>query len=77
MHDAAFNLDKGDNVNIGDKSFYLKDNFSQKNTLFDDSGDYSNSQDPYVGRNVPKLGLKVKVTGESSDGSVGKILIYR
>jgi immune inhibitor A len=77
MHDAAFSLTKGSNVTIGDPSFYLKDNFSQYNALFDDSVNYSNPQDPDVGRNIPKLGLKVRVVGQSANGSVGKILIFK
>lgn len=77
MHDAAFSLNKGTDVTIGDKSFYMKDNFTQNNALFDDSQNYSNPQDPDVGRNVPKLGLKVRVVGQSSNGTVGKILVYR
>jgi immune inhibitor A len=77
MHDAAFSLNSGSNVTIGDKSFYLKDNFTQSNALFDDRNDYRNLQDPDVGRNIPKLGLKVRVVGQSSDGSVGKIFLFR
>jgi immune inhibitor A len=77
MHDAAFSLDKGTDVTIGDKSFYLKDNHTINNALFDDSQNYLNPQDPDVGRNIPHLGLKVRVVGESADGTVGKILLYR
>lgn len=77
IHDAAFSLDKGTDITIGDKSFYLKDNFTKRNALFDDSQNYLNPQDPDVGRNVPKLGLKIRVVGESADGTVGKILLYR
>ncbi|WP_052352910.1 immune inhibitor A domain-containing protein [Neobacillus dielmonensis] len=77
MHDAAFSLNKGSNVTIGDPSFYLKDNFTQSNALFDDSKDYSNPQLPDVGRNIPKLGLKVRVVGQSADGTVGKILVFK
>ncbi|SFD11825.1 Immune inhibitor A peptidase M6 [Bacillus sp. UNCCL81] len=77
MHDAAFSLNKGSDVTIGDSSFYMKDNFTQSNALFDDSQDYSNPQDPDVGRNVPKYGLKVRVVGQSADGSVGKIVVFK
>jgi len=79
MHDAAFSLSKGSKVTIYDSVLngYLKDNFTQYNTLFDDSQDYSNPQDPDVGRNIPKVGLKVRVTGQSADGTVGKILLYK
>ncbi|WP_462413164.1 immune inhibitor A domain-containing protein [Neobacillus sp. Marseille-QA0830] len=77
MHDAAFSLNKGSDVTIGDPSFYLKDNFTQSNALFDDSKDYSNPQLPDVGRNIPKFGLKVRVVGQSADGTVGRILVFK
>lgn len=77
MHDAAFSLTKGSDVTIGDKSFYLKDNFTQRNTLFDDSQNYLNPGDPDVGRNVPHLGLNIRVVGQSNDGTVGEILLSR
>jgi immune inhibitor A len=77
MHDAAFSLNKGSDFTVGDPSFYLKDNFTQSSALFDDSQNYLNSQDPDVGRNIPKFGLKVRVVGQSGDGTVGKILLYR
>ncbi|SNS90973.1 antibacterial peptide protease. Metallo peptidase. MEROPS family M06 [Bacillus sp. OK838] len=77
MHDAAFSLNKGSKVTIGDSSFYLKDNFTQSNAMFDDNQNYSNTQAPDVGRNIPKFGLKVRVVGQSADGTVGKILLYK
>lgn len=77
MHDAAFSLNKGSKVTIGDSSFYLKDNFTQSNAMFDDNQNYSNTQAPDVGRNIPKFGLKVHVVGQSADGTVGKIVLYK
>lgn len=78
MHDAAFSLNKGSDVMIGSKSsMYLIDNYTQNNALFDDSVNYLNPQDPDVGRNIPKFGLKVRVTGQSADGTVGKILLFK
>lgn len=78
MHDAAFSLDKGKVVRIGDRaSSYLIDNHRKKSLLFDDAKDYSNPENPDVGRKVPKLGLKVKLKADSKDGRVGEILLYK
>jgi immune inhibitor A len=77
MHDAAFSLNKSSDFTLGDSSMYMKDNFTQNTALFDDSQDYSNPQNPVVGRNVPQYGLKVRVIGQSADGTVGKVLIFK
>ncbi len=37
------------------------------------SKDYSNTRMPDAGRNVPEYGLKIKVTGQSKDKSVGRV----
>jgi immune inhibitor A len=55
----------------------LKDNFTQSNPLFDDSADYSNKGLVDAGRNVPNTGLKFRVVGESEDGTVGKVMIFK
>lgn len=55
----------------------MKDNFSQRNPLFDDSANYSNAGLVDAGRNVPNYGLKFRVVGESADGTVGKVLIFK
>ena len=55
----------------------MTDNFTQRNPLFDDSANYSNPGLVDAGRNVPKYGLKFRVVGESADGTVGKVLIFK
>lgn len=78
IHDAAFNLNNTDNMLIDYPGiFTLKDNFTQRNTLFDDSADYSNAGQVDAGRNVPTYGLKFRVVGQSADGTVGKVLIFK
>ncbi|MFS0774569.1 immune inhibitor A domain-containing protein [Neobacillus sp. 3P2-tot-E-2] len=78
VHDAAFSLTKADNMFINyPGQFTMTDNYTQLNPLFDDSVDYSNPGLVDSGRNVPKYGLKFRVIGESSDGTVGKVLIFK
>ncbi|MGR3765911.1 immune inhibitor A domain-containing protein [Rossellomorea sp. NS-SX7] len=78
IHDAAFSLNKSEKMFLNYPGlFTMKDNFTKRNPLFDDSADYSNSGQVHAGRNVPNYGLKFRVTGESADGTVGKVLIYR
>jgi immune inhibitor A len=78
MHDAAFSLNKSEKMFLNyPGQFTMTDNFTQRNPLFDDSADYSNPGLVDAGRNVPKYGLKFRVVGESSDGTVGKVLIFK
>jgi immune inhibitor A len=80
MHDAAFSLNKTEKMFIDYSAlsgYTITDNFTQRNPLFDDSANYSNSGLVDAGRNVPKYGLKFRVVGESSDGTVGKVLIFK
>lgn len=82
VHDAAFGLSKTDKLfldysNIPGFGVTMKDNFSKRNPLFDDSANYSNAGLVDAGRNVPNYGLKFRVVGESADGTVGKVLIFK
>ncbi|WP_423799593.1 immune inhibitor A domain-containing protein [Neobacillus sp. SAB-20_R2A] len=78
LHDAAFGLSKTEKMFLNYPSqFTLTDNFTQRNPLFDDKSDYSNPGLVDAGRNVPNYGLKFRVVGESSDGTVGKVLIFK
>jgi immune inhibitor A len=78
MHDAAFSLNKSEKMFLNyPGQFTMTDNFTQRNPLFDDSADYSNPGLVDAGRNVPKYGLKFRVVGESADGTVGKVLIFK
>lgn len=80
LNDAAFSLNKSSKLYLDYKAINglsLMDNFTQRAPLFDDSADYSNPGLVDAGRNVPNYGLKFRVTGESVDGSVGKVQIYK
>ncbi len=80
VHDAAFSLNKSEKMFLDYSDILgitLKDNKTAQNPLFDDSADYSNKGLIDAGRNVPNYGLNFRVTGESADGTVGKVLIYK
>ncbi|MCD5325875.1 MULTISPECIES: immune inhibitor A domain-containing protein [Pontibacillus] len=80
VHDAAFSLDKSEKLYLDYKDLLgitLKDNYTKRNPLFSDSEDYSNPGLVDAGRNVPEYGLNFRVTGESKDGTVGKVMIFK
>ena len=80
LNDAAFSLEKSSKMFLDYTSINgitLKDNFTKRTPLFDDSADYSNPGHVDAGRNVPTYGLKFRVVGQSTDGTVGKILISK
>jgi immune inhibitor A len=80
IHDAAFSLNKSEKMFLDyteQLGITMKDNHTKRNPLFNDSSDYSNKGLVDAGRNVPDYGLKFRVTGESADGTVGKVLIYK
>ncbi|MBM6616566.1 immune inhibitor A domain-containing protein [Bacillus suaedaesalsae] len=80
VHDAAFSLQKSEKMFLDYTDLLgitMKDNSTAQNTLFDDSANYLNPSLPDAGRNVPNYGLKFRVTGESADGTVGKVLIFK
>nr|WP_040347601.1 immune inhibitor A domain-containing protein [Neobacillus bataviensis] len=78
LNDAAFGLDKSSKMFVNyPGQFTMKDNFTQRNPLFDDKAKYSNPGLVDAGRNIPSYGLKFRVVGQSADGSVGKVLIFK
>ena len=80
LNDAAFSLEKSSKMFLDYNALQgitLKDNFTQRTPLFDDSADYSNPGMVDAGRNVPTYGLKLRVVGQSADGTVGKVSIYK
>jgi immune inhibitor A len=80
IHDAAFSLNKSEKMFLDYSDLLgvtMKDNHTARNPLFDDSADYSNKGMDHAGRNVPNYGLKFRVTGQSDDGTVGKVLIFK
>jgi immune inhibitor A len=80
IHDAAFSLDKSEKMFLDYKELLgltMKDNHTKRNPLFNDSADYSNKDMVDAGRNVPNYGLNFRVVGQSKDGTVGKVLLYK
>ncbi|WP_186578631.1 immune inhibitor A domain-containing protein [Aquibacillus kalidii] len=80
IHDAAFSLNKSSKMFLDYSAINgttLKDNFTKRNPLFSDSADWSNPGLVDAGRNVPNYGLNFRVIGESKDGTVGKVLLFK
>lgn len=80
IHDAAFNQGKTEGMFLDYSSILgitMKDNATQRTPIFDDSANYISPVLPDAGRNVPTYGLKFRVLGQSSDGTVGKVLISK
>jgi immune inhibitor A len=80
VHDAAFNQGKAENMFLDYSSILgsvLRDNATQRTPIFDDSSKYTSPVIPQSGRNVTSYGLKFRVLGQSADGTVGKVLIFK
>ncbi|MFC4558309.1 immune inhibitor A domain-containing protein [Virgibacillus kekensis] len=78
IHDAAFNYEKTEKMFLNyPGQFTMTDNFTKRTPLFSDSADWSNPGLVDAGRNVPEYGLNFRVTGQSDDGTVGKVLIFK
>lgn len=80
LHDAAFNQGKTENMFLDYSSLLgitMKDNATQRTPIFDDSAKYISPVLPDAGRNVSTYGLKFRVLGQSADGTVGKVLIFK
>ncbi|YBZ95679.1 immune inhibitor A [Bacillus sp. AK031] len=80
VHDAAFSLDKSEKMFLDYTNLLgitMKDNYTKRTPLFSDSADYSNPGLVDAGRNVPNYGLNFRVVGQSEDGTVGKVLLYK
>jgi immune inhibitor A len=77
MKDAAFNKNaqKGFTITSGTRTT------TDKNLLaypsFTDATSYLNSTLPYVGRNIPKLGLKIDITTQAADNSTASITVRK
>nr|WP_226673712.1 immune inhibitor A domain-containing protein [Rossellomorea aquimaris] len=80
IHDAAFSMDNAKKMFIDYRELLgltLVDRDTHKNPEFNDKRSYLNEKMPDAGRNVPEYGLKIKVTGQSKDKSVGRIEISK
>lgn len=80
VHDAAFNQGKAENMFLDYSSILgsvLRDNATQRTPIFDDSSKYTSPVLPQSGRDITSYGLKFRVLGQSDNGTVGKVLIYK
>ncbi|MCC5801586.1 immune inhibitor A [Rossellomorea vietnamensis] len=80
IHDAAFSMDNAKKMFIDYRELLgltMVDRDTHKNPEFNDKRSYLNEKMPDAGRNVPEYGLKIKVTGQSKDKSVGRIEISK
>ena len=80
--DAAFGLNPTSGLNLiyGDPSNptqTLVEPSQEAVSLFNDSNSFLNTFMPDAGRNIGHFGLKVRVNGQSTDKSVGSIVIYK
>ena len=80
VHDAAFNYKKSEKMFLDYSELLgltLKDNHTKAHPFFYDRANYSNEDLPEAGRSVPNYGLKFRVIGQSHDGTVGKVVLYK
>ncbi|WP_318502921.1 immune inhibitor A domain-containing protein [Bacillus sp. T3] len=76
--DAAFGLNPTSGLAIDYGNNLTLNLDPQKNvSLFSDSNSFLNSFLPDAGRELGNFGLKIRVNGQSSDKSVGAIVIYK
>lgn len=75
--DAAFGLDLTSGLNVDYGTMTLFEPSQKPVSLFNDSQSYLNPFLPDAGRDLGKYGLKVRVTGQSKDHSVGAVVIYK
>ncbi|MCX7904923.1 MAG: immune inhibitor A, partial [Caloramator sp.] len=80
MHDAAFSKNKESRLYVDLVDYYgryAEDDYRYSEHVFDDTKDYTNTQLPYLGRNITSYGLKIEITQQAKDNSYAKIRIKR
>jgi immune inhibitor A len=81
IHDAAFSLKKSAPFMLDQtktsSARYMQDNDTFMHPFFSDDRNYLNPSAPFVGRNVPKMGMKIYVTGAAKDNSAASIRIKK
>jgi immune inhibitor A len=75
--DAAFGLNPTSGLNLIYPTQTLVAPSQEAVSLFNDSHSFMNTFMPDAGRNIGNFGLKVRVNGQSTDKSVGAIVIYK
>lgn len=78
IQDAAFSMNKTDDMFLDYRDLdgkYLKLKGQTAENLFDDSHKYYQPGLPYMGVDLPNYGLKMRVTGQAKDMTVGRLFI--
>lgn len=78
LHDAAFSIRKSSEVNLNwTNGAKTVDKETFMHPYFDDNRSYENEECEQAGLNIENYGLRIYVTGESKDRSIGRIHITR
>ncbi len=80
MHDAAFSKDKEAVITINTDEALGRspiDNYRFTESCFNDGTNYLNAEIPELGRNIPKLGLKIQIAKQAKDNSFATLVIKK
>jgi immune inhibitor A len=77
MKDAAFSKKAQSTFNISSGTRLITDKNLTTYPSFTDATNYLNSILPYVGRNIPKIGLKIDITTQAADNSTATITVKK
>jgi immune inhibitor A len=80
MHDAAFSNTKEAAITVNTDTALGRspvDNYRFTEPNFTDSTNYLNPEIPSLGRNIPKLGLKIQITNQAADNSSASLTIMK
>jgi immune inhibitor A len=77
MKDSAFSKKAQTNFNITSGTRTATDSYLTVYPSFTDATNYLNSSLPYVGRNIPHIGLKIDITTQAADNSTATITVRK
>lgn len=80
MHDAAFSKNKEAEITVNTNAELGRspvDSYRFTEPSFSDGTNYLNAEIPPLGRNIPKLGLKIQIAEQASDNSYASIIIKK
>lgn len=77
MKDSAFSKYARNKFTITSSTRITTDNSLAEYPSFTDATNYLNSSLPYVGRNIPNLGLKIYIVAQANDNSTATITVRK
>jgi immune inhibitor A len=77
MKDAAFSKNAQKGITIKTTTRTTTDSSLIAYPSFTDAANYLNSSLPYVGRNIPHIGLKIDITTQAADNSTATITVRK